>query len=365
VFVALAHLPFEPSLVVAPTLRSVLRAKAMLKSRKPKQLNNQGVALIIVMWIFIFLFVVAFDFSVAVREEATAAHRFDDDTQGYYLAVAGFEQGLYQVLHQFPGRNLEDAKERGDLYDGEWRQQSLGTGIFRVRFIDEGGKININRVEEGTLQRIFANLGVEEPRRTVLIDSIMDWRDSDDLHRINGAENDYYRSLTPSYTAKNGLFDTVEDLLWVRGMTSDLFFGEEETDSGDAKRRIALKEILTVDSANDRINLRTASAEVIHALTAMPLEKARAFVEERRKLSNKTIGDLLRLLGIGSQDAMLRMFVFANPAVITVEAEGRPNDSRAGRRVKGIVRTSGARGFELLRWVDRDVAMLQNSARSE
>jgi general secretion pathway protein K len=328
-----------------------------LKTTKPRWAHDQGVALIVVLWIFIFLFAVAFNFSVAVREEASAAHRFSDDTQGYYLALAGFQQGLYDLMHQAAGINLEEFKQKGDLYDGQWREEKLGGGAYRMRFIDEGGKININRVDEGILRRVLANLGVEEPRRTILVDSIMDWRDADDLHRVNGAENDYYRSLTPGYTAKNGPFDTVEDLLWVRGMSADLFFGQREVDAADGLRRVGMKEIFTVDSPIDRVNLRTASAEVIHALMGMPLDKARAFIEERQKLSDKSIGDLLRLLGIGAQDAMLRMFVLTNPAVIALEAEGRQGDARFGRRVKGIVRTSGARGFELLRWVDRDVAV--------
>ena len=64
--------------------------------------SERGVALLIVLWIFIFLFVVAFDFSTGVREEATAAHRYSDDNQGYYLALAGFEHGLYEFLNQTP-----------------------------------------------------------------------------------------------------------------------------------------------------------------------------------------------------------------------------------------------------------------------
>ena len=44
--------------------------------------NERGVALIVVLWIFIFLFVVAFAFSSSVREEAYAAHRYNDETQG-------------------------------------------------------------------------------------------------------------------------------------------------------------------------------------------------------------------------------------------------------------------------------------------
>jgi hypothetical protein len=65
---------------------------------------------------------------------------------------------------------------------------------------------------------------------------------------------------------------------------------------------------------------------------------------------------LLPLLGIGASDAALQLFVFANPAVVSVEAEGRPGQSRAVRRVKGVVRAAGGgREFELVRWIDRDV----------
>jgi general secretion pathway protein K len=189
----------------------------------------------------------------------------------------------------------------------------------------------------------------------------MDWRDPDDLHRVNGAENEYYRSLTPPYTARNGPFDTVEDLLWVRGMTTGLFYGDGPEGAGDENtRRIGLREIFTVDNPIDRVNLRTASAEVIHAIAGIPLEKSRSFVEERRKLSgDKTISDLLPLLGIGASDAALQQFIFANPSVISLEAEGRPSESRISRRVKGVVRGSGGRGFELVRWIDRDVAAPQ------
>ena len=241
-----------------------------------------------------------------------------------------------------------------------WHEEALGGGAFRVRWVDEGGKININRADEETLRRVFTNLGVEEPNKAILVDSIMDWRDPDDLHRASGAENEYYRSLTPPYTAKNGPFDTVEDLLWVRGMTAELFYGygDAQGDRAENAQRAGLRAIFTVDSPIDRVNLRTASADVIHALTGIPLEKSRRFVDERKKLSDKTLADLLPLLGVGAGDAALQQFVFANPAVVTVEAEGRPAQSQLSRRVKGVVRAAGGgREFELMRWIDRDIGM--------
>jgi general secretion pathway protein K len=334
-----------------------------IQSRIPKLSGERGVALIIVLWIFIFMFVVAFDFSASVREEASAANRYSDETQGYYLAMAGFQRGLFNFLNQQPGgASLQQGQNKEDFFDGNWREERLGAGVFRVRLIDEGGKININRMNEEILRRVLANLGVEADRIDILVDSIMDWRDPDDLHRTNGAENDYYSSLSPAYTAKNGPLDSVEDLLWVRGMTPELFYGDSDNreQSAGKPRRAGLRGILTVDSPIDRVNLRTASADVIHLLAGIPLEKCRAFVEERKKLSDKTLGDLLPLLGIGTGDTALQMFIFTNPSVVAVEAEGQVADSRVLRRVKGVVRLGGSQGYELLRWLDRDTALPQS-----
>lgn len=323
-----------------------------------KLAGEHGVALIVVLWIFIFLFVVAFEFSTAAREEAGAAHRFNEETEGYYLALAGFERGLYDYLNQPTAAPAQQQAQKTDLFNGEWREGKLGAGVFRVRLVDEGGKINLNRVSEETLRRVFTNLGFDGARRDILVDAIMDWRDEDDLHRANGAENDYYASLEPAYTAKNGPLESVADLLWIKGMTRELFYGNPESLGATPQqpRGAAVHEIFTVDSPIDRVNLRTASAEVIHALTGIPLERCRAFVEERKKLSDKTLADLLPLLGIGAGDAALQTFIFTNPSVVAVEAEGRVNESRVPRRVKGIVRLGGGQGFELLRWLDRDTA---------
>src|SRR5262245_16027116 len=335
----------------------------LVKNCREKVTDQSGVALIVVLWIFIFLFVVAFDFSASVRDEATAAHRFSDETQGYYLALAGFQKGLYEFLHQ-QARDAQQPQEakRNELFDGSWQEENFGGGVYRFRLIDEGGKVNLNRANEEMLRRIFTNLGIDNARRDILVDSIMDWRDPDDLHRANGAESDYYLAQSPAYTAKNGPLDSIEDLLWIRGMTPELFFGYGETTdepTGD-RPRIALKDIFTVDSPIDRVNLRTASAEVIHAVMGISLEKSRGFIEERKKLSEKTLADLLRLLGIGSGDPTLQMFIFTNPSVAAVEAEGKLADSRLGRRVKGVVRLGGQQGYELLRWLDRDFSLPQS-----
>ncbi len=309
--------------------------------------SERGVALVIVLWIFILLFVVAFDFSASVREEGTATHRYAQETEGYYLALAGFQQGVYELLKLAAQTGQVAVPAQGeDLFEGNWKKGTLGEGVYEVRFVDEAGKINLNRITEDTLRSVFAHLGVEERQRNILVDSIMDWRDEDDLHRLNGAESDYYLTLSPPYTAKNGPFDSVEDLLWVRGMTAELFYGREGG--------VGLREIFTVDSPSG-VNLRTTTAAVCVALLGIPLEKCRVFIAQRAKLSEKTLNDLLRLLGIADDSLIRRQVMFANPTVITVEAKGHQADSPTERQVKGVIRmVGGDRGYDLIRWLDRD-----------
>jgi len=318
--------------------------------------NERGVALVIVLWIFIFLFVAAFDFSLSVREEGMVTRRYAEEAEGYYLALGGFQERLYRLLST--QKTSAEARELGDSLEdekaivyGEWYEAALGNGFYRVRVVDEGGKVNLNRADEQSLRQVFTNLNIEEPRLGILVDSILDWRDEDQLHRVNGAEDDYYLSLPNPYPARNGPFDTPEDLLWVKGVTPALFYGLEE----DGVRRVALRDLFTVDTRANRINLRTASAEVCHALVGIPMEECQQFVEDRKNLTDKTLVDMLGLLGLGSGEERPTGFVFVNPTVVSVEAQGFRSQSAIPSRIRGVVRLlNGGRGFEIVRWVDRE-----------
>jgi len=325
-----------------------MTSNSKLKIKNSKFLNQRGVALIVVLWIFVFLAVVAFDFTVSVREEGLAAHRYSEEADGYYLAVAGFQHALYELLPQPSGPARSAVLQWRDVACGEWGERPFGEGFYSVRPIDEGGRVSLNRADENTLRRIFTNLGMDQSARDILAASILDWRDADDFHRPNGAEKDYYQSLSPSYAPKNGPFDAVEELLWVRGMTPELFYGNE-VEPG-------LRAIFTADNPMDRINLGTAPAEVIHALLGVPLAESRRFVEMRCSvLGDSTLADMLRHLGMAADQAALQRVVFANPTVITLEASGYRAQSATPRRLKGVVRLlGGQRGYELIRWIDRD-----------
>ena len=89
---------------------------------------------------------------------------------------------------------------------------------------------------------------------------MIDWRDCDSETLPNGAEDDYYLGQRRAHRAKNGYFDSVEELLQVRGVTPEIFFGSEG--------RPGLRDVFTIYPKGQEleINPRHVTPEVLAAL---------------------------------------------------------------------------------------------------
>ena len=130
-------------------------------------------------------------------------------------------------------------------------------GRLSYRLTDESARLNLNRATRDVLDRLLQEVGVEKTDRDVIIDSIQDWRDPNEEHRLNGAESDYYLALPVPYRSKNADFDSVDELLQVRGVTRDLLYGRGGTPG--------LIEYLTVFGTG-AVNVNTVSPTVLRAL---------------------------------------------------------------------------------------------------
>jgi len=109
-----------------------------------------------------------------------------------------------------------------------------------VRFgvTDEASKLNLNTATETqllTLVRAAAE-GDEEIDPQEIVDAIQDWRDRDNRPRgkAGDTEGPYYRTLEHPYHVANAPFETVEELLLVKGVT-----GENSLRRGLRPQRIA------------------------------------------------------------------------------------------------------------------------------
>ncbi|MCS5632110.1 MAG: general secretion pathway protein GspK [Pirellulaceae bacterium] len=133
------------------------------------------------------------------------------------------------------------------------------TAGIRYGLENESARLNLNALltaddyaENGGRTLLMALPGMTENEA----DAIMDWIDEDDEPREYGAEYDYYQGLSSPYTPTNGPFNTVEELLLVRGVSPQLLFGADVNRNGmvDAHEQAAL-------SAVQQIADLTATAE--------------------------------------------------------------------------------------------------------
>jgi DNA uptake protein ComE-like DNA-binding protein len=82
-------------------------------------------------------------------------------------------------------------------------------------------------------------------------DAILDWIDADSTPRTNGAESEFYASLTPAYAPRNGPPVTIDELLSVRGVTPQLLFGLDAARMGLVPREsVANGNIEGVDNSD-------------------------------------------------------------------------------------------------------------------
>ena len=96
--------------------------------------------------------------------------------------------------------------------------EPLGEGTIRLDIEPEQVWRNINKLNEEDWERIFQAIGLPEDYWPELIDSYFDWIDPDSIPRQDGAESsDYYETLDPPYQARNAPFDTIRELLLVKG----------------------------------------------------------------------------------------------------------------------------------------------------
>jgi general secretion pathway protein K len=325
--------------------------------------SERGIALILVLWVFMALSVLVGEFSRAMREDAVATQNLAEEVQGRGVAMAGMNQAIYRSLRGRE-RNVEDdrtgagqvgiGEEELEVWqaDGVPHEGEYAGGTFRVRIFDEGAKISLNRADEALLRRVFASLGFELRQQEEIVDAILDWRDSDDLDRAHGAESDYYQKQRTPYYAKNGPFDSVEELMMVRGITYDLFYGiPDERARPDDPPPIALRDVFSVFNRSANINVRTASPAVLWVL----LDGEEEDVEEVTAARETDPGSALTLLRAKVGDPLLaRRLVDRSATTVTIDSRAKMQHGQIEARIGAVVDISeDADGFHVVRWSDR------------
>jgi general secretion pathway protein K len=302
--------------------------------------GTRGIALLMVLWVITILMVIVFSFSALSRTETNAALGFREMLEKRNLAEAGVERGIMEIVY----RKLKpkDVTEETWRTDGTRYSITVGEGHASVGIIDETGKIDLNMRDDASgiiMKNLLLLRGVPEDQADTIVDSLLDWKDTgdSDAHRLHGAETDYYETLPVPYSAKNANFDTVEELLLVKGMTPDILFGTRE--------RKGIDSLLTVHGMNAQINVNFAPEDVLAAIPGIGADFAGAIVSERRSRDTAlTAADLQTLLGQNYASAA-PFITTAESLTFTIEASGHIADrAQAAHAIRATVTFSSDMG---------------------
>jgi general secretion pathway protein K len=238
--------------------------------------NERGFALMVVMLVMTLLAIIVTELAMSMRLEASMVRSYKDVTLATHLAEAAVQQAIREILG--PGRVLGSVRILGLDEDGTLsfyrtvgtsvllvkqsrlpRQRvALGAGEFSYRISDEHGRLNLNAAAPDRVDRLLAAIGLDKQARDIINDSLQDWKDANDLSRINGAESeDFYLKLPVPYRARNGALQDAAELLQIRGITREIYRGEKD--------HPALADLVTVFGGNT-VNMNTAPAPVLKAL---------------------------------------------------------------------------------------------------
>ncbi|HUT02948.1 MAG TPA: hypothetical protein VM163_03565 [bacterium] len=336
--------------------------------------SNRGVALLMTIWIMVLLTVMALEFSFEKRVDLLVATNFRDEAQAYYLAMAGINVALAEVLSKEYYFGSPDGS--GELYfvsrqvtwdeSGELEMDEaspsregirLGRGSFDYQIVDERRKLDIRlSSNDERFRDLIVDSGVDDMIADTIVDSMKDWRDADDFHRANGAEDDYYQAhyeeqgMSEPYLCKNANFDSVRELLLVREMTPEILFGtgnvekygfrkEESGGVGQDHEFIGVFDLLTTWGGG--LYYDTASDDLLSGLTT----DARA----QQELEQRESGDWTNARAQTHRVTSTRF---------TISSTGRIASSDVTRTIVAVVKKVGSLRrprVEIMEWHDNYV----------
>ena len=132
-------------------------------------------------------------------------------------------------------------------------------GEMQVKITDESSKIPLSKLTSEELVSIFEEMQFSTSIAQTLAECILDWSDSDDSARLNGAERDDYdddEAFPPNRAIRN-----LSELKYIKNVR-DYFFDENGLPNEYYK---AFSEIVSAEDF-DKVNLNPASPQVLNML---------------------------------------------------------------------------------------------------
>jgi general secretion pathway protein K len=322
-----------------------------------RNLPHSGSALLAVLWLTAALSAIAFSVASTVRAETERTSTSLDSLHAYYLATGAISRAMLRIEWGPAFRNPDGTS----MFDGSRpvvkMQFEFPTGSAVVDLIPETAKLNVNQAPAEQLMNLLLALGTMPEQAQAIAIGILDWRAPSPGGSFTEFDQ-YYLTLTPSFRARHASLQEIEELLLVRGVTRDLFYGSYIHDpQGNLVRRAGLRDCLSVYGSSAMIDVNTAEPAVMQAIGVSA--GAVAAIVALRKTSPIASSDQISSFSDGStgfsrlQRTQTTMATLRATARVRL-ADGQYSDLR--RSVEALVKFLGPEWnppFHIMRWYDQ------------
>jgi len=323
--------------------------------------SDRGIALVMVLWVLMLLSVIVGEFCYSMKTQVNITANYKESTASYYIALAGINNAIYNMVYQTvipPPADGEGADEDAV----EWRINTeippidFAGGRVTVWIDNESGRININLADRDLLMFMLSGFELENEEKEIIVDSILDWRDTDDLRRLHGAESEYYQSLPQPYSAKNGPFDAGDELLLVRGVTPEIYYGgldrmvtvfpkiapEQTTDRRKPK----------TETDFNRININAVPPAMWASLPGMTEDMVAQIIEFRKEKDFRSMSELGEIVGNDVLAGISRYLNTRPSPYYTIYATGEKPDSGIYETIAATIRMDNtiAKRYRIVEW---------------
>jgi general secretion pathway protein K len=288
--------------------------------------NHRAFAVLVALIAVTVLTLMAGAFAYAMKIETRLAANTNKDEEFYWMGRGGVERACWWLALEgnqpfsskqqyWAGGPGEGAETNSALAAESLSTFPIGEGNVALSMIELEGKININTADSQLLQQVLTAQGADPDAITIVPDCILDWIDADDNTRPAGAESDYYLGLTPSYYAKNAPIDNLDELLLIKGVSTNMYRGiSDQPDAAvpaqelgfghrpgqEAVYKFALRDVFTPFSLG-KINILTADDNVLQSLPGIDTAGVQAI--DTARSSDPPIRNVAQLLAAAGIDA--------------------------------------------------------------
>lgn len=283
--------------------------------------THKGLALIVVLWVITLLTIMASSFSLTIQRETAISSGAKQQAVASALAEAGIN---YAILRLLTSNEELRWQAFGSLYEIEFSGKRI-----RIQIADESGKLNINLANKEQLQQLFSSMVEEEELADSLSDAILDWRDDNDLHRLNGAEKQQYEDAGLKYEPRNDIFNSIEELQMLMGMTAEIYK--------------QLEGMVSIYTKNRGINPATATRAVLLTLPNVDAEMVDEYLLQRTESERN--GEPVEVPHWYSGDSN-------KSDIYMIIAEAMIDENISEKSVAIIKKTKAKNGlpFEIIKW---------------